>query len=198
MQAKSAVVNGSSERYRRAALDLFAKHGFRQVSMRDLAHHIGISPGSMYHHFESKDQLLVDFLEEPFELLIANTKKLLRRRVSDLVRLRALVEFQYQMYLSMPSNFQLLNRELENLNGAWADGVHGKRQEYIDLVEIVLRPLLVAQSLGEAARLAGATVSFLESVPGGLVRSGLPLQEPSRIVFDLIRSALKCSDGNFG
>jgi AcrR family transcriptional regulator len=39
------------------ALSLFAKRGFHAVSVKDLAEHCGISLGSLYTYFESKEQL---------------------------------------------------------------------------------------------------------------------------------------------
>jgi len=41
-----------------ASLRLFAAGGYDKVSMRDIADAVGILSGSLYHHFESKEQLL--------------------------------------------------------------------------------------------------------------------------------------------
>ncbi len=41
-----------------AALTLFAQRGFHAVSVKDLAIHCGISLGSLYTYFESKEQLV--------------------------------------------------------------------------------------------------------------------------------------------
>ena len=38
---------------------LFGVKGYENTSMRDIAAAIGILPGSLYHHFESKEQLFV-------------------------------------------------------------------------------------------------------------------------------------------
>ena len=53
------------------ALELFAAKGFGQVSMRELAAHVGLTAGSLYHHFPSKQHLLFDLIEELFEELLA-------------------------------------------------------------------------------------------------------------------------------
>lgn len=41
------------------AARLFAEKGYKNTSMRDIAAAIGILPGSLYHHFPSKDDLFV-------------------------------------------------------------------------------------------------------------------------------------------
>jgi AcrR family transcriptional regulator len=43
-----------------AAIDLMAEHGYVAMSMRKLASHIGILPGSLYHHVSSKQDILLD------------------------------------------------------------------------------------------------------------------------------------------
>lgn len=42
------------ETIRAQALELFVNKGFGQVSMRELARHVGLAPGSLYNHFPSK------------------------------------------------------------------------------------------------------------------------------------------------
>jgi AcrR family transcriptional regulator len=41
-----------------AALDLFAESGFFGTSMREIARRVGVRESALYHHFESKEQIL--------------------------------------------------------------------------------------------------------------------------------------------
>lgn len=57
------------EKYRQDLLersfDCFAEHGYAAVTMRDLAKHLGVSTGTLYHYFRSKEELfeaLIDYL----------------------------------------------------------------------------------------------------------------------------------------
>jgi len=45
------------------AIELFSDNGYNKVSMRDIADAVGIKPGSIYSHFESKDDILVNIYE---------------------------------------------------------------------------------------------------------------------------------------
>jgi len=47
------------ERFANAAIRLIARDGFEGVTMRSVASEAGLSYGSLFHYFESKDQLLV-------------------------------------------------------------------------------------------------------------------------------------------
>lgn len=57
------------DKYRQELLegsfDCFAEHGYAAVTMRDLAKHLGVSTGTLYHYFKSKEELfetLIDHL----------------------------------------------------------------------------------------------------------------------------------------
>lgn len=41
------------------ALDLFSDQGYEATSMRDIAAALGLSPGAFYHHFPSKETVLI-------------------------------------------------------------------------------------------------------------------------------------------
>ncbi len=50
--------NDTKNRILRGATELFAKYGFRSVSMDDIAHHLGISKKTIYQHFSDKDEIV--------------------------------------------------------------------------------------------------------------------------------------------
>lgn len=47
-----------------AAARLFREHGYHAASMRDIAKAVGMLSGSIYYHFESKEELLLAVYEE--------------------------------------------------------------------------------------------------------------------------------------
>lgn len=48
----------TSKRIQDAALDLFYERGFQATTMREIALACGLTPGALYNHFSSKDELL--------------------------------------------------------------------------------------------------------------------------------------------
>lgn len=55
-----------------AALKLFRRHGFERTTMREIADAAGLSLGAAYHHFRSKEELLLayyDWLQSEHERL---------------------------------------------------------------------------------------------------------------------------------
>ena len=71
-----------SERSRRAVLDaslyLFAQHGYRATTMRDIAERSRLSTGNVYHHFPDKEAIFRALIDEYFEL--TNTERFPFRR----------------------------------------------------------------------------------------------------------------------
>lgn len=57
---------------RQEAVRLFAERGYAATSMRDIADAVGLLPGSLYAHLESKELLLLDIIETGIdEFLVA-------------------------------------------------------------------------------------------------------------------------------
>lgn len=54
-----------------AAYKLFYRKGFGRVGMNEIAEQAGLTKRTLYHHFESKDQLLGDMLAYQHELAMA-------------------------------------------------------------------------------------------------------------------------------
>lgn len=63
------------------SVDLFAQHGYSNVSMRDIAKTAGIKAGSIYYHFESKETILetiYGFYDHYYTYFIPSTESLLK------------------------------------------------------------------------------------------------------------------------
>lgn len=102
---RNARFAGSREK----AVELFASKGFNQVGMRELAASVGMAPGSLYHHYPSKQHLLLDILEEFYEELIAALKNTNKR---DPHRVRAVVRVHLKLYKELPKHFSIALRDV--------------------------------------------------------------------------------------
>lgn len=67
------VVEDRREQIIDAAMRVFAEKGFARATNKDIAQEAGITPGLIYHYFESKEALLKAMLEERSPLKIVNT-----------------------------------------------------------------------------------------------------------------------------
>ena len=101
---------------RQKALELFARCGFSQVSMRELAAHIGITPGAIYHHVESKEALLFEWLMELYQTLLSHVELIKKRRLTPAQRLTKLIEGHLRLHEHMAGQFKLAVMDTGCLN----------------------------------------------------------------------------------
>ncbi|HCI79408.1 MAG TPA: hypothetical protein DHW02_06945 [Ktedonobacter sp.] len=64
------IVEDRREQILDAAMHVFAEKGFVRATNKDIAHRAGITPGLIYHYFESKEALLMAIVESRSPLKI--------------------------------------------------------------------------------------------------------------------------------
>ena len=65
------------ESIRQASLELFKLYGFKKVSINDIAHKAGVSPVTIYNHFDSKDELVHDVIKSLFNSMLERIQKII-------------------------------------------------------------------------------------------------------------------------
>ncbi|MDD1016447.1 TetR/AcrR family transcriptional regulator [Pseudomonas rubra] len=164
------------EERRDKALELFAEKGFGQVSMRELAAHLGLTAGSLYHHFPSKQHLLFDLIEELYEELLAT---LTPRRRAQPQTLGEVIKAHWALHAERPLQFRLAERDLCCLSGEQQARIGQLRQQYESALLRLLAPgtTLCSKALQASAHV---TANLLNSLPGWLQAS--QLQEAQGLV----------------
>jgi AcrR family transcriptional regulator len=71
----------------RAAAELFVRHGYVGTSIRDIAQQVGLLPGSVYHHFPSKEDLFVAIHREGFRQLVSRSENAIGKEADPWRRL---------------------------------------------------------------------------------------------------------------
>jgi AcrR family transcriptional regulator len=79
------------------ALDLFRRKGFEQTTMRGIATEAGVSLGSAYYYFESKEDLVMAFYEQAIEAMAPRMEAAMDGTKSFEERIAAIlaVKFEY-------------------------------------------------------------------------------------------------------
>ncbi|WP_044875415.1 TetR/AcrR family transcriptional regulator [Pseudomonas sp. LFM046] len=179
---------------RHLALALFAEQGYGQVSMRDLAAQMGIKAGSIYHHVESKEAMLFEFIEELYERLLDNAVLIARRHKEPAACLAALIDAHLALHEPMGLHFRLAELEARCLSGERLEQARALRLAY---EETLLEPLqrLADQPMDAAGRGAVASiVSLLNQLPTWLDASGLAADQGrelmTRMILGTVRGAL--------
>jgi TetR/AcrR family transcriptional regulator, cholesterol catabolism regulator len=62
-----------------AAAQIFSQKGFHATSMQDIAEAVNLQKASLYHHVSSKQEILVDVLDQALDLFIDNMQAVMSR-----------------------------------------------------------------------------------------------------------------------
>lgn len=175
--------------YRDKVLELFASKGFGQVGMRELATCLGLSPGSLYHHYPSKQHLLLDLIEEFYEELQAALGRIQQKAPGKRDKLNNLIRAHLNLHRDMPWHFRLVERDSGCLNEEQQARVRELREQY---ERTLLKMLGVRSQLSEQGLLAAghAVASLLNSAPSWLTPYGLEEQERDEMLESLISGAI--------
>ena len=60
-----------------AAAQIFSEKGYHAASMQDIAQSVDLQKASLYHHFPSKQEILLAVLDRALDILIANMQQVL-------------------------------------------------------------------------------------------------------------------------
>ncbi|MFK0310880.1 TetR/AcrR family transcriptional regulator [Pseudomonas sp. NPDC090233] len=184
----AAVRCANFEERRDRAMALFAEKGFGQVSMRELAAHVGLTAGSLYHHFPSKQDLLYDLIEELYEELQATLELGRRAMARGSSALSCLIAAHWQLHAERPLQFRLAERDFCCLNEEQQARLASLRKRY----EAGLLPLIAPQAkVHREALMATAHVvaTLLNQLPGML--QALPPEQGLGLMESLLKGGLE-------
>ena len=153
----------------RRAVELFNRQGYDATSIGDLARELGLSKSAIYHHVDSKEQLLSAALDEALDELTSAVDEALDRSsgaTAD-VRLQQVVQRSVRILVEHRPAVTLLLR------------VHGNS-------EVEVAALRRRRRLDE--RLAGLVA---EAAAEGAVRSDVAPELISRLLFGLVNSLVE-------
>ena len=123
-----------------AAVTVMAASGYHGASVRDIAATAGTSPAVLYHHFTSKQGLLVTVLDRGMDVLVAATEEALDRAGDDPAdRLRAVVGAHVRVHLDAQRESLIGNSEIRALEPAGRALIVAKRDVQQRIFERVVR-----------------------------------------------------------
>lgn len=76
----------------RAAADLLAERGYHEMSLDDIAARVGISKGTIYLHFASKEDLVIALLDQSISEVAQRLDEALSSQTTPTETLRAVIE----------------------------------------------------------------------------------------------------------
>lgn len=126
----------------RAAVTVMGEDGYEGASMRDMATRAGVSVAALYYHFPSKHDLLNEFLDEAYDVILRRVDRRLlaagptvAQRLDELVG-TLIASYVHDQYALLASTVAL--REYTRLEPAARAAIDVKRYRIMDRVVVLV------------------------------------------------------------
>jgi TetR/AcrR family transcriptional regulator, cholesterol catabolism regulator len=113
-----------------AAMHLFGKQGYTGTSMRDIANAVGVLPGSLYAHINSKEALLLDIVADGIGRFIAAVEPHRIATGSPIDRLREMIVAHVEVVADSPERSLVVFHQWRFLGPGNAPGAIERRRAY--------------------------------------------------------------------
>ena len=118
MRTRGSTKEETGKRVIAAAVRTFARNGYAASGIRQLAEEAELTPGALYHHMDSKEDLLVAVMRSTMEPLLAATDLGVRGAASPEEALVTLVELHVWSHGTHPDAMTVTDTEVRALGEA--------------------------------------------------------------------------------
>jgi AcrR family transcriptional regulator len=115
--------------------NLFSQHGYKEVSIRDIAQACGMTNAALYYHFKNKEDLFLAMLQRDHEQTLAVLHEAANGPGDLREDLKRLVASYAEITCQRRQSFQTLRRDLSNV-----DDVRGHKL-FAEMRSSFMRPL---------------------------------------------------------
>jgi AcrR family transcriptional regulator len=129
-------VGDSRQEILRTAARLFQQRGYDATSMNDVAAALKLSKGGLYHHFQSKDEILFEIMDHAMEITQERVIGPVRGIADPEERLRALIRLHIEVVLSpRDREITVMLHENHPLPPALRKRINVRKKEYVHFLE---------------------------------------------------------------
>jgi AcrR family transcriptional regulator len=121
-----------------AACVLFAAHGYRGTSMKDIATELGVRAPSLYNHVASKQEILFAIMDNAMDRAIAALEEALAGIDDVAEQLRRATESLVLDFLRYPAEVTVCNNEVRSLDPGHRLAIVAKRDQYAARVRRII------------------------------------------------------------
>jgi len=134
--ARETLVDHHRQEILRTAARLFQQRGYDATSMNDVAAALKLSKGGLYHHFQSKDEILFEIMNHAMEITQERVLNPVRGIADPEERLRALIRLHIEVVLSpRDREITVMLHENHPLPPALRRRINARKKEYVHFLE---------------------------------------------------------------
>jgi TetR/AcrR family transcriptional regulator, cholesterol catabolism regulator len=162
--ARETLVDSRQEILRTAAR-LFQQRGYDATSMNDVANALKLSKGGLYHHFQSKDEILFEIMSHAMDITQERVIAPARSISDPEERLRTLIRLHIEVVLSpRDREITVMLHENHPLPPALRKRINARKKEYIHFVENLIAEVQRARQAKGAVTPRAAAFALLGMV----------------------------------
>jgi len=144
-----------------AAIRVFARNGYYNSRVSDIAREAGIAAGTIYLYFKTKDEILVTLFREKMAGWVASVRREIAGEPDAVAKLRKLVALHFQVLEQHPDLAEVLQVELRQGHKFFRGASAHEVSAYFDVIGGVLD----------------------EGIAAGLIRHDLPVKVATEMLF---------------
>lgn len=134
--------NNSQEKYMRileAAAKVFAKKGFFNARVSDIAREADVADGTIYIYFKNKDDILISLFEVIMQRFLTVVKEELSKIDSPEEKLRQFIKLHFKMSEENPEVAEVITIELRQSYKFIKEYKNLWFKEYLDIVSAIIK-----------------------------------------------------------
>ena len=144
-----------------AAIRVFARNGFYNSRVSDIAREAGIASGTIYLYFKTKDEILVTLFREKMAGFVASLRAEIAREPDPEAKIRRLVRLHFEVLEASPDMAEVVQVELRQGQKFFRGASAHEISAYFDLLGSILH----------------------DGVAAGVFRRDLPVKVATKMLF---------------
>jgi TetR/AcrR family fatty acid metabolism transcriptional regulator len=144
-----------------AAVRVFARNGYYNSRVSDIAREAGIASGTIYLYFKTKEDILVTLFREKMAEWVAHVRREIAGEPDAIAKIRTLVRLHFAVLEDNPPLAEVVQVELREGNKFFRGASAHEVSAYFDLIRSVLE----------------------EGIAAGVVRHDVPVKLATKMLF---------------
>lgn len=143
----------------RTSARLFQQQGYDATSMNDIAAALKLSKGGLYHHFQSKDEILFDLMNHAMDITEERVLRPAKAVPDPEERLRTLIRLHISVVLSeRDREITVMLHENHPLSPALRKRINARKKDYVHFLENLIAE--VQRARGSKATVTPRAAAF--------------------------------------
>ena len=135
------IKNPTKEKISKGAAALFREQGYQASTLRQIASAIGIKGGSIYYHFDSKQDILFQIMDSTLCELTSIVEEGVRKTKDPLKKLYAAIDIHIRYHVDNLDYTYVADTEIKSLNEENLSVIIAKRKRYENIFKEIISEL---------------------------------------------------------